>query len=159
MKPKRIEKESVNDWPSLALLEFTVGLARAMRAKGNKITQAQLAKALGVSAPYVSSVMSGNENLTVEQMSRFAAALNCAIHIAVVEKDLRVRWIEDIIETNPAFQMDARQPALASSTSGARLQAALLSFDPRRLRRGSGPKFVSGASSTESNQQAVSYRG
>ncbi|HVT17475.1 MAG TPA: helix-turn-helix transcriptional regulator [Thermoanaerobaculia bacterium] len=97
MKTKRngMRKGSVNDWPSLALLEFTVGLARMMRAREKPMNQAQLARALKVSAPYISSVMAGNENLTVEQLSRLAAAVDCTIHIAVVKKDLRVRWVED----------------------------------------------------------------
>jgi len=90
---------SVDDWPSLALLEFTTGLARMMKARAKPMNQAQLARAMDVSAPYISSVMSGNENLTLEQMSRLAAAVDCAIHIAVVKKDLRVRWIEDNLDT------------------------------------------------------------
>src|SRR5579864_743901 len=94
-----IGKGSADDWPSLALLEFTTGLARMMKARAKPMNQAQLARAMDVSAPYISSVMSGNENLTIEQMSRLAAALDCMIHIAVVEKDLRVRWIEDTLET------------------------------------------------------------
>jgi DNA-binding transcriptional regulator YdaS (Cro superfamily) len=89
---------SVDDWPSLALLEFTTGLARMMKAQAKPMNQAQLAREMGVSAPYISSVMSGNENLTIEQMSRLAAAVDCTIHIAVVRKDLRVRWIEDTLE-------------------------------------------------------------
>ena len=31
-KPLRMRKGSADDWPSLALLEFTVALARAMKA-------------------------------------------------------------------------------------------------------------------------------
>ena len=90
---------SVDDWPSLALLEFTIGLARMMKARAKPMNQAQLARAMSVSAPYISSVMSGNENLTIEQMSRLAAAVDCTIHIAVVKKDLRVRWIEDTLDS------------------------------------------------------------
>ena len=37
--------------------------------------QSDLAKILGASPPYISSVMSGNENLTAEQMSRLAEAV------------------------------------------------------------------------------------
>jgi Helix-turn-helix len=90
---------SVDDWPSLALLEFITGLARMMKAQDKPMNQAQLAREMDVSAPYISSVMSGNENLTIEQMSRLAAAVDCTIHIAVVSKDLRVRWIEDTLDT------------------------------------------------------------
>jgi predicted XRE-type DNA-binding protein len=94
-----IGKGSADDWPSLALLEFTTGLARMMKAQAKPMNQAQLAKAVDVSAPYISSVMSGNENLTIEQMARLAAAVDCTIHVAVVKKDLRVRWVEDTLDT------------------------------------------------------------
>ena len=96
---KGMSAGSVDDWPSLALLEFTTGLARMMKARAEPMNQAQLARAMDVSAPYISSVMSGNENLSIEQMSRLAAAVDCTIHVAVVKKDLRVRWIEDTLDT------------------------------------------------------------
>jgi transcriptional regulator with XRE-family HTH domain len=91
-----LSKGAINDWPSLQLLEFTVGLARRMQAKGN-LSQAELARRLNVSPSYISSVLSGNENLTVETMSRIAAALDSEIHIAVTEKGEMVRWERDVL--------------------------------------------------------------
>ncbi len=115
-----MDEGSVDDWPSLALLEFTTGLARMMKARAKPMNQARLAKAMDVSAPYISSVMSGNENLTIEQMSRLAAAVDCTIHIAVVEKDLRVRWIEDTLDTcaNAADRPRRRVPFDSPRRSG-----------------------------------------
>lgn len=95
-KAGRLEKGAPTDWPSLALLEFTVALARAM--KTNDMKQADLAKALGVSRAYISSVMAGNENLTVEQMSRLAEAAGGALHLTVAEEGRLVRWVEDALE-------------------------------------------------------------
>jgi transcriptional regulator with XRE-family HTH domain len=88
-------KGSANDWPSLPLLEFTVALARLMRARN--LSQADLARRLQVRPPYISSVLSGNENLTIESMSRIAAALDGEIHLAVTEKGTRVRWEQDVL--------------------------------------------------------------
>jgi len=95
-KPLRMRKGSIDDWPSLPLLEFTVALARAMQANGMK--QSDLARILGVSPPYISSVMSGNENLTVEQMSRLAEAVGGSLHITIAKKGVRIRWVEDALE-------------------------------------------------------------
>jgi len=95
-KPGRMGKGSADDWPSLALLEFTVALARTMKANGMK--QSDLAKILGVSPPYISSVMSGNENLTAEQMSRLAEAVGGSLHITIAKKGVPVRWVEDALE-------------------------------------------------------------
>ncbi len=96
-KPHQMGKGSADDWPSLALLEFTVALARTMKANGMK--QSDLAKILGVSPPYISSVMSGNENLTAEQMSRLAEAVGGSLHITIAKKGVRVRWVEDALES------------------------------------------------------------
>jgi transcriptional regulator with XRE-family HTH domain len=93
VKRQRLNKGTADDWPSLALLEFTVALARTMKA--SQMNQKALAEALGVSAPYISSVMSGNENLTVEQMSRLAEAAGGSLHVTIAPKDLRIRWVED----------------------------------------------------------------
>jgi transcriptional regulator with XRE-family HTH domain len=95
--PRRMEQGSASDWPSLPLLEFTVALARAMKAN-NDMKQKDLAKIMGVSPPYISSVMSGNENLTVEQMSRLAEAAGGSLHITIAEKGARIRWVEDTLE-------------------------------------------------------------
>jgi transcriptional regulator with XRE-family HTH domain len=103
-----LESGTVDDWPSLALLEFTVGLARLMKA--NDLSQAALARRLNVSRPYISSVMSGNENLTAENMARLAAAAGGALHIAVTERDEHVRWVQDVA---PAAEL---APDLAAGT-------------------------------------------
>lgn len=93
-KHHRLKKGTPDDWPSLALLEFTIALARAMKAN-KEMNQKALADTLGVSPPYISSVMSGNENLTIEQMSRLAEAAGGSLHITIAPRGLRIRWIED----------------------------------------------------------------
>ncbi|HEX6899131.1 MAG TPA: helix-turn-helix transcriptional regulator [Thermoanaerobaculia bacterium] len=102
-KPNRLRKGTVDDWPSLALLEFTVALARMMKANGD-MKQKELAEKLGVSPPYISSVMAGNENLTVEQMSRLAEAAGGSLHLTIAPKGAYIRWVEDTLE-EPAVTM------------------------------------------------------
>jgi transcriptional regulator with XRE-family HTH domain len=101
-KPRRLKKGSPDDWPSLALMEFTMALAKAMAEIGMK--QKDLAEALDVSPPYISSVMSGNENLTVEQMSRLAEAAGSSLHLTIAPKGLYIRWVEDTLE-EPTTEM------------------------------------------------------
>ena len=96
-RPNRLKKGTADDWPSLALLEFTVALARIMKASGD-IKQKDLAEKLGVSPPYISSVMAGNENLTVEQMSRLADAAGGSLHLTIAPKGTYIRWVEDTLE-------------------------------------------------------------
>ena len=97
-KQRRMRPGSPSDWPSRALLEFTVALTRTMKAN-NAMKQRDLADILGVSPPYISSVMSGNENLTIEQMSRLAEAAGGALHLTIAPKGVYVKWIEDTVET------------------------------------------------------------
>src|ERR1044072_552539 len=92
-KSRRLRKGTPDDWPSFALLEFTMALSKAMAARGMK--QKDLADVLGVSPPYISSVMSGNENLTVEQMSRLAEAVGCSLHLTVAPHGVYIRWVEE----------------------------------------------------------------
>jgi transcriptional regulator with XRE-family HTH domain len=97
MTKRRLGKGEVQDWPSVAQLEFTAGLARAMRHQPTPLKQADLARLLDVSPAYISSVMAGHENLTLEQMSRLAAAVGCSVHVAVAAKDTWIRWEEDVL--------------------------------------------------------------
>lgn len=110
--PHRLQKGPAGDWPSLALLEFSVALARMMKAKD--MSQKALADALGVDPPYISSVMSGNENLTMEQMARLAEAAGGSLHVTIARKGVRIRWEEDVLEERPdqrdALATSARLP-------------------------------------------------
>jgi transcriptional regulator with XRE-family HTH domain len=107
-KLRRLEKGGRPiDWPSLALLEFTVALARMMKANGD-MKQKDLAERLGVSPPYISSVMSGNENLTVEQMSRLAEAAGGSLHLTIAPRGLYIRWVEDTLAAAPETMMISR---------------------------------------------------
>ncbi|HEX7182062.1 MAG TPA: helix-turn-helix transcriptional regulator [Thermoanaerobaculia bacterium] len=108
-KQRRLGKGAPDDWPSLPLLEFTVALARAMKAKGD-MKQKDLAETLGVTPPYISSVMSGNENLTIEQMSRLAEAVGGSLHVTIADKGVRIRWVEDTLDTAEPVTSIAEDP-------------------------------------------------
>ena len=123
---RRLKKGSPDDWPSLALMEFTMALAKAMAE--NDMKQKDLAEALDVSPPYISSVMSGNENLTVEQMSRLAEAAGGSLHLTIAPKGLYIRWVEDTFE-EPATEA-AVGPLLHSSEAALNLPGEYPMFAP-----------------------------
>lgn len=56
--------------------------------------QKDLAALLGKSEAYVSRVLNGLENLTIEQMSAIAHHLGAAVHIHVAHQDRFVDWEE-----------------------------------------------------------------
>jgi transcriptional regulator with XRE-family HTH domain len=66
-------------WTERAIIEFTEALSRWMETK--KISQAELAAAIGVSQPYISKVLKGNANFTLATMTKLAHALGAEVHI------------------------------------------------------------------------------
>lgn len=60
-------------------LEFAE-LILALREK-HRITQAQLAKAIGVSQPYIAKIEDGEENLTIETMAKILVALKTCFKV------------------------------------------------------------------------------
>lgn len=79
-------------WKSFSLLQFSGSIARLM--KRDKVQGKELASRLGVSAAQVSKVLSGQENVTIETMAKFADALDAVVHIHVAKKGVQVQWHE-----------------------------------------------------------------
>jgi transcriptional regulator with XRE-family HTH domain len=94
-------------WKSYTVLQFTLALGRIMRAE--KLSGKKLAKKLNVSPAFVSKVLSGGENLTVETMVRFAEALDSSVHIHVAKRGVVVQWVEMPSGQPEAAYYEARQ--------------------------------------------------
>lgn len=85
-------RKSESYWVEKAKLDFTSALFSQMKLKG--ITKAALARKLELSAPYISKVMAGDENLTIESMVKFSRAVDGQLHIHISDRHNRVNWIE-----------------------------------------------------------------
>jgi plasmid maintenance system antidote protein VapI len=96
-------------WKSYTILQFTLALGRVMRAE--KLSGKKLAQNLGVSPAFVSKVLSGGENLTVETMVKFAEALDSSVHVHVAKKGVAVQWVE-----MPAAQSEMAYPRARPNT-------------------------------------------
>ena len=92
-------RSSLGYWKSFSILQFTTSFARIMQLE--KVSGRKLATRLGLSAAQVSKVLRGNENVTVETMAKFAAALDAAVHIHVAKRGVSVRWVEDPPNRSP----------------------------------------------------------
>lgn len=68
-----------------AKLDFSLALKRVMDQKG--MNKARLADVLKVSRPMVSKLLSGEANLTIETMVRYAYSLDSRIFIKIGRKD------------------------------------------------------------------------
>ena len=85
---KRIERE-VAYWSEPAFLSFTEDLLRLM---GDQVSQAELARRVGVSRGYISRVLRGLENLTLETMTKLALGVGASVRIHVAPTDRVTRW-------------------------------------------------------------------
>jgi len=85
-------EDSVAYWASVPLAEFSRSLDRLLVTQG--VTRARLANFLGCSRPYVTKVLSGEENLTATTMARFAKAVGAVVHVHVAARDAAVYWRE-----------------------------------------------------------------
>lgn len=66
-------------WTERAIIQFTEDLSVWMESK--KISQADLAAAMGVSQPYISKVLKGNVNFTLATMTKLARALGAEVYV------------------------------------------------------------------------------
>ena len=66
------------------ILDFTEGLYKLMESNG--ISRSSLARRLGVSPAYITKVLRGNVNFTVDSMARLVGAAGGEIHIQVGQK-------------------------------------------------------------------------
>lgn len=77
-----------------AKLEFVGGITRLMNSKG--INNVTLADRLESSGAYVTKVLRGDSNFTIDSMVKITHALGGRIHIHVADAEANVRWLEHI---------------------------------------------------------------
>ena len=76
-------------WAASMILDFTEGLHKIMEANG--VTRSGLARRLGVSPAYITKVLRGNVNFTVDSMVRLVRAAGGEVSIHVAPKGKRER--------------------------------------------------------------------
>jgi transcriptional regulator with XRE-family HTH domain len=87
LKPKSFpelfaEAEShVDYWVAGTILEFTESLVREMERQG--VTRSELARRIGATPAYVTKILRGKANFTLETMVRLARALGADLHIRI----------------------------------------------------------------------------
>lgn len=83
-------RETPEYWVESAIIEFTMDIGRLMDEQG--VSRAELARRLGTSRAYVTKLLGGNANFTLETMSKVSMALGAAVHVHVAPWDADVRW-------------------------------------------------------------------
>jgi len=73
-------------------LELIDDFYKLMKDKG--LSQKKLANKLGTSEAYISRVLNGFANLSIESISKISFALDAAPHIHIAERNIIVEWTE-----------------------------------------------------------------
>ncbi len=85
-------KNSHEYWAEGFILELMEDFNQLMEEKG--INQKELAKKVGTSEAYISKVLNGYENLSINSIAKIALALDAAPHVHLAPRDLVVEWSE-----------------------------------------------------------------
>jgi transcriptional regulator with XRE-family HTH domain len=119
-KAKTKQARDVAYWSELAFLSFTEDLLKMM---GEEVSQAELARRVGVSRGYISRVFRGTENLTLETMTKLALAVGGSVRLSVAPKDREARR-SDMPSVSDEIAEESAAPS--SERSGRMFPAAAL---------------------------------
>jgi len=93
-----------------AILDFTETMAEQMDTM--RINKSELARRIGSSPAYVTKILRGNSNFTLESMVKIAAALNGELRITIEPKIKDIKWFK-LLE-NAYMEQSAKEPAVCS---------------------------------------------
>jgi plasmid maintenance system antidote protein VapI len=85
-------KRSVAYWTRVAMRDFTEDLIGRMATRG--MNNAALAAAAKVSPAYVTKVLRGSENFTLETMTKLAMAVGGKVHVHIADQSARTIWAD-----------------------------------------------------------------
>ena len=78
-------------WSESVKIDFAVNLDRLMRRVG--ITKTALAKKINSSQAYITKVLRGDSNLTIESMVKLARAAEGSLHVSIVHQASTEQWM------------------------------------------------------------------
>jgi transcriptional regulator with XRE-family HTH domain len=109
-------QDSIRQSPDYAVESAKLALTEQLleRLERLNLTRAELARRAGVSTPYVTKVLRGQTNFTVESLVRFAAALDCRFTFHLQPQDS-----PPSPKTKPPAKRFRPRPALAVSEAPA----------------------------------------
>lgn len=99
-------KQRDSYWVAKAIQDFTDDFYALMEVRG--VSKTELAKRLGSSPAYVSKVLRGDTNFTIESLVRLVRALDGQLCIHVGRQEDQVRWF-DVIGKRTASHSQAKQ--------------------------------------------------
>ena len=90
----REAESSVDYWVDGPITEFAEDVWRLMEEQ--KVSRAELARRLGTSRAYVTKLLGGNANFTLQTMTKVAMALGATVHVHIADQKAITRWIDEL---------------------------------------------------------------
>lgn len=90
-------KKSDSYWAEKTILDFTIELHQLMKRRG--ISKKELAEKLGKSQPYITKILRGNVNFTIESMVKLVRVLDGELNIHVTPKEEKGKSWFRVLET------------------------------------------------------------
>jgi transcriptional regulator with XRE-family HTH domain len=91
-------KTHIEFWIQEAIVDFTEEVFRKMGEQ--KVTRAKLAEKINVNPAYITKILRGDTNFTLETMVKVARALNSRVRIHLQREDCHSEWME-FLKTEP----------------------------------------------------------
>lgn len=88
---KKLEN-SDSYWTHSVIDQFVSELERSMNVR--EINKAQFARRAGVSASYITKVMNGNANLSMESMTKLARVVGGTVHVHIAPQGIACDWFD-----------------------------------------------------------------
>jgi plasmid maintenance system antidote protein VapI len=87
-------RESVDYWVDGPITEFVEDIHRLMEEQN--VSRAELARRLGTSRAYVTKLLGGNANFTLQTMVKISMALGAQVHVHVADRRATTRWTDEV---------------------------------------------------------------
>lgn len=106
-------------------IAFASAIEQKLSIQG--MNKKSLADGMGTSAAYITQVLRGDANLTIESMVKLARAANCDLHIHLSHKASTVRWIEGINSGDRSKEQSAAFAWACHALSGEKYERTAVS--------------------------------
>ena len=79
-------------WVEGVILEFTEDMVNRMEEQG--VSRSELARRIGVSPAYITKILRGSTNFTLDTMVKVARALDCELRCHLQPDGAETRWFD-----------------------------------------------------------------
>lgn len=92
-------------WSEQAKIEFAVAVERRLRQLA--LSKSDFAQRIGTSAAYVTKVLRGDANVTIETMAKLAYGADSTLHLHVAPRKSTVKWLEVYSRAAPPHRSES----------------------------------------------------